>query len=95
MTKPTQQAKMTVQFTSYKSYVMDADKMLQVMALMKDAEVYEHKYHSADSNTGASSYYTHHVYANDAELNQPCEVRFIPDATYALAKIAGRPPEKD
>jgi hypothetical protein len=93
MTKPTQQAKMTVQFTSYKTYVMDADKILQVMALLKDAEMFESVYHSTTSGGNGKS--TLHVYPNDTELSQPCNVQFISDAAYALGKIAGKPPEKD
>lgn len=93
MTKPTQQAKMTVQFISYKTYVMDADKVLQVMALMKDAEMFESVYHS--TTTGGSGKSTYHVYPNENDLSQPCNVQFISDAVYALAKITGKPPEKD
>lgn len=93
MTKPTQQAKMAVQFTSYKHYVMDADKALQIMALLKDAELYESVYHS--TSTGGNGKSTHHVYPNDVELSQPCNVQFMSDAVYALARIAGKPPEKD
>lgn len=93
MSKPPMQAKMTVQFTSYKTYVMDADKILQVMALMKDAEMYESVYHSTTNGGNGKS--THHVYPNDAELSQPCNVQFMSDAVYALARIAGKPPEKD
>lgn len=93
MSKPVQPAKMTVQFTGYKTYVLDADKVLQVMALLKDAEMFESVYHS--TTTGGNGKSTYHVYANDSELSQPCNVQFISDAVYALAKITGKPPEKD
>ena len=77
--------------TGYRKFVLDADKALKVVELLHDAELYETKYHSATN--GHDSYNSHHVYEND-ESTSNITIELIPEAMYAVAKLAGRP-DKD
>lgn len=71
----------------YRKFVLDLEKATKVIDLLSDAEMYESKYHgSADGNP---SYNTHHVYANE-DTNQ-IGLELMPEAMYALAKLAGKP----
>ncbi len=77
-------AKLVVSFQSYGGYVLEADKALQIMELMRGAEKYRMKYNGAEPTT-------HHVYTEpDEEL---VSFRYLTDEQYALAKIAGKPKE--
>lgn len=67
----------------YRSYVMDVEKAVELLALLDGAEVFESKWASG----GGSAYY---VYPQD---NNDCirEMKIIPDAIYRMAKLAGKP----
>lgn len=75
------QAKIVVEFRSYQGMVIDADKALQVMNLMRGAESFKEKYRTEGS--------TLHIYTEeDAEL---VKFRYLTDEQYALAKVRGKP----
>ena len=80
-------AKIVVSFQTYGGFVMDADKALQVMELLRGAEKYTTKYHH---NSGSDSHTTVHVwpFEGDTEL---VRFQYLTDSQYALAKIAGKP----
>lgn len=67
-------------------YVMDADKALTMLELLKDAEIYKEIYRSADK--GGTSY---HVYPQEKEI---CTMKVLSKSFYNLAKLAGKPEEK-
>ena len=67
-------------------YVMDADKALTMLELLKDAEIYKEQYRSADK--GGTNY---HIYAQDKEI---CNMKVLSKNFYNLAKLAGKPEEK-
>ena len=67
-------------------YVMDADKALTMLDLLKDAEIYKEQYRSADK--GGTLY---HIYAQDKEI---CTMKVLSKNFYNLAKLAGKPEEK-
>jgi hypothetical protein len=66
-------------------FVMDADKALTLLDLLKDAEKYQEKYQSADK--GGSTF---HIFKQDKEL---CNLRVLSGNFYTLAKLAGKPEE--
>jgi hypothetical protein len=66
-------------------YVMDADKALTMLELLKDAEIYKEQYRSADK--GGTLY---HIYAQDKEI---CTMKVLSKNFYNLAKLAGKPEE--
>ena len=68
-----------------KEFVMDADKALTLLDLLKDAEIYKENYRSADK--GGSTF---HIFSQDKEL---CNLRVLSGAFYNLAKLAGKPEE--
>jgi hypothetical protein len=67
-------------------YVMDADKALTMLDLLKDAEVYKEQYRNAEQ--GGTLY---HIYKQEREL---CNLRVLSGNFYSLAKLAGKPEEK-
>lgn len=75
-------AKIVVNFASYNGFVLDADKALAIMEMMRGAEKHRSKYSSSGT--------TQHVWTPDGEDNL-VEFRYLTDAQYALAKIAGKP----
>jgi hypothetical protein len=66
-----------------KEFVMDADKALTMLDLLKDAEMYVEKYRNAEE--GGSTF---HVFAQDKFL---CDMRVLSGSFYNLAKLAGKP----
>jgi len=67
-------------------YVMDADKALTLLELLKDAEIYKEQYRKAEE--GGTLY---HIYAQDKEI---CTMKVLSKNFYNLAKLAGKPEEK-
>ena len=67
-------------------YVMDADKALTMLELLKDAEIYKEQYRSADK--GGTLY---HIFPQDKEI---CTMKVLSKNFYNLAKLAGKPEEK-
>ena len=84
MNKP-DKMKLVVSFNSYGGFVLDADKALAVMELLRGAERYRTKYNG--NNT------THHVWAYEPDT-QLVDIAYLSDSQYALAKIAGKPEDK-
>lgn len=75
------QAKLVVEFRSYGGIVLDADKALQIMNLMRGAESFKEKYRTEGS--------TLHVYTDEEE--EHVKFRYLTDEQYALAKVRGKP----
>lgn len=80
MTK--EKAKVAVNF-SYSGFVLDADKFVQLLELLRGAERFKSRW-NADNTTL-------HVYPFEDE--NLVEIRYLTDAQYAMAKIAGKPTE--
>lgn len=75
----------------YKSFVMDADKGLQLLDLIADAEIYEEKWHSETKG------HTYHVFANEGHSGSNgvgMELKVLPNKFYQMAKLAGKPSNK-
>jgi hypothetical protein len=69
-----------------KEFVMDSDKALTMLDLLKDAEIYKENYQSAEK--GGSTF---HIFPQDKVL---CDLRVLSSGMYNLAKLAGKPEEK-
>jgi hypothetical protein len=67
-------------------YVMDADKALTMLELLKDAELFKDIYRSADK--GGTTY---HIFPQEKEI---CTMKVLSSNFYNLAKLAGKPEEK-
>jgi hypothetical protein len=67
-------------------YVMDADKALTLLDLLKDAEIYKEQYRSTEN--GGTCY---HIFNQDKDI---CTMRVLSKNFYNLAKLAGKPEEK-
>jgi hypothetical protein len=67
-------------------YVMDAEKALTMLELLKDAEIYKEQYRSAEQ--GGTLY---HIYKQDKEI---CNLKVLSSNFYNLARLAGKPEEK-
>lgn len=63
-------------------FVMDADKALTLLDLLKDAEKYQDKY-SKDGNT-------FHIFPQEKEV---ATLRVLSNNMYSMAKLAGKPEE--
>jgi hypothetical protein len=63
-------------------FVMDADKALTLLDLLKDAEKYQDKYNK-DGNT-------FHIFPQEKEV---ATLRVLSNNMYAMAKLAGKPEE--
>ena len=86
MTKQTK-AKIVVNFTTYGGFVLDSDKAVAIMEMLRGVEKYKHKYtyDSSGSNTT-----TEHVWPHGGG-EKFVEFHYLTDEQYALAKIAGKP----
>ena len=74
-------AKVVIEMGWSKSFVLDSDRALTLLEILKDAEVFEEKYSTK----------TVHVYEN---ADRSLTMRLLPDAIYRMAKLAGKPEEK-
>lgn len=70
----------------YVSYVLDADKALQIIELLEGAERYQEKYRGSGVDT------TLHVYTD--ETDKVKHLKLLSNNMYNLAKLAGKPEEK-
>ena len=76
-------AKVIVEFGYDKHFVMDADKALTLLDLLKDAEMFKEVWRSQDK--GGSTF---HVFPQSKEL---CSMKVMSSSFYSLAKLAGKP----
>lgn len=76
----------------WQKFIMTREKALQMVEILEGAELYEEKYwnEAKKKEKGITEDYTYHVYPNDKNYT----MRIIPDATYQMARLAGKP-EKD
>jgi hypothetical protein len=74
----------------YKSFVIDADKGVQLLDLLADAEIYEEKYNGSGQAT------TYHIYANEGGNSGGIgvDLRLLPQSFYSISKLAGKPSNK-
>ena len=79
-------AKLVVSFSSFHGYVLDADKALAVMEMLRGAERYKSKFKYENGNSTT----TEHVWPADGG-EALVEFKYLTDAQYALAKVAGKP----
>ncbi len=63
-------------------FVMDADKALTLLDLLKDAEKYQDKYQKGGN--------TFHIFPQEKEI---ATLRVLSTSMYNLAKLAGKPEE--
>lgn len=66
-------------------FVMDADKALTLLDLLKDAEKYQDKYQPSDKGGN-----TYHIFPQDREI---AALKVLSNNMYAMAKLAGKPEE--
>lgn len=66
-------------------FVMDADKALTLLDLLKDAERYQDKYQPSEKGGN-----TFHIFPQEKEL---ATLRVLSNNMYAMAKLAGKPEE--
>jgi hypothetical protein len=78
-------AKVIIEFGYDKHFVMEADKALTLLDLLKDAEMYKEVYRS--SERGGNTY---HIFPQQKEL---CSMKVLSNNMYSLAKLAGKPEE--
>lgn len=83
-------AKVIVQF-GYTDYVMDAKQALLVVEALSGAEKYERKYFPMVGDV--PGYNTHHIYPLDANTGENMKMQLLPDESYRLYKLAGKPKE--
>ena len=76
-------AKVIVEFGYDKAYVMEADKALTLLDLLKDAEVYKETWRSSDKGGN-----TFHIYPQEKEL---CSMKVLSSNMYSMARLAGKP----
>ena len=76
-------AKVIIEFGYDKAFVMDADKALTLLDLLKDAEVYKELWRGQDK--GGSTF---HIFPQQKEL---CSMKVLSSNMYSLAKLAGKP----
>ena len=70
----------------YKSFVIDADKGVQLLDLLADAEIYEESYNGTGKPT------TYHIYENEGGGNGvSIDLRLLPQSFYSVSKLAGKP----
>ena len=72
----------------YKNFILDADKGVQLLDLLADAEIYEEKWHSETKGN------TYHVFANDGHASGSgvnMELKVLSNSFYQMAKLAGKP----
>ena len=73
-------AKVIVEFGYDKAFVMEADKALTLLDLLKDAEVYKENWKSGGN--------TFHIYPQEKEL---CSMKVLSSNMYSMARLAGKP----
>lgn len=76
-------AKVIIEFGYDKAFVMEADKALTLLDLLKDAEVYKEVWRGQDK--GGSTF---HIFPQQKEL---CSMKVLSSNMYSLAKLAGKP----
>ena len=76
-------AKVIVEFGYDKAFVMEADKALTLLDLLKDAEVYKENWRSSDK--GGNTFL---IYPQEKEL---CSMKVLSSNMYSMARLAGKP----
>lgn len=70
----------------YRQLVLPVDKAMQLVDVLVEAEVYEHKYHKDDKTE--KTHKTNHIYR---PTDNSVEVSVISDEQYQMYKLAGKP----
>jgi hypothetical protein len=76
----------------YTDYVLEAADALKVIELLNSAEHYKYHYKRDENGDGK---YAHYIWdgLDTDRSNSLTTLKMLPDATYRMAKLAGRPPE--
>lgn len=69
-------------------YVLDAEQLERITKELEGCLLFSREYNRCED--GGDVYYTYHVFEQDAD-NSMLSIKTIPDATLAVAKIAGKP----
>lgn len=69
-------------------YVLDAEQLERITKELEGCLLFSREYNRRED--GGDVYYTYHVFEQDAD-NSMLSIKTIPDATLAVAKIAGKP----
>lgn len=69
-------------------YVLDAEQLERITKELEGCLLFSREYNRGED--GGDSYYTYHVFEQDADSSM-LSIKTIPDATLAVAKIAGKP----
>lgn len=75
--------KVIVELGYDRAFVMDAEKALTMLDLLKDAEVYKEQWRGQDRGGN-----TFHIFPQQKEL---CSMKVLSSNMYSLAKLAGKP----
>ena len=75
-------AKIVVTFTSYNGFVLESDKAVAIMEMLRGAEQFRSKYNNGNT--------TQHIYPFNGDSSF-VEFKYLTDEQYALAKVAGKP----
>ena len=81
-------AKVIVEF-GYTQYVLNAKEALLVVEALSGAERYERTYHPMVGDT--PGFNTHHIYPVEASSGDSMKLQLLPDESYRLYKLAGKP----
>ena len=76
-------AKVIIEFGYDRHFVMEADKALTLLDLLKDAEMYKEVYRSSERGGN-----TFHIYPQEKEL---CSMKVLSSNMYSMARLAGKP----
>ena len=79
-----EKAKIVVTFQTYGGFVLDSDKAVAIMELLRGAERYKQKYVGGDVGS------TSHIWQFNGNETL-VDFTYLTDAQYALAKVAGKP----
>lgn len=77
-------AKIVVSFQTYGGFVLDADKAVAIMEMLRGAERYKQKYVGGDIGS------TSHIWSFNGNETF-VDFTYLTDSQYALAKVAGKP----
>lgn len=73
----------------FTNYVLDVDKAVALTELLTDCEIYEEKWRKQEEGGP-----TYHVYPQDSEKGM-LTLKVIPKTFYNMAKMAGKPEDKN
>ena len=73
----------------YTQYVLEVKQALLVIEALSSSERYERKYHNPAAPE--PSFQTHHIYPVEIGSGETVKMQLLPDESYRLYKMAGKP----